>query len=179
MVRIDVKMTGMERTLNSLGYWDRTAEKAVERAVHKSGQYLRKQWMMGIRSQAPGGKKFKPLKQSTIDAKGSSKALIDKADMIRSINVQKVRSGRQIVFFVGIHRTVVTKDGKSMANLAEVHETGSLKVKNRPPARPHMKPSWDVYIMTAEKQFAFDVAKDLGLEGSLRARVMGVTGGIG
>ena len=170
-VKIDIAMTGMQSTLTALGQWSAKTEKAVERAVYKSAQYLRKQWMSGIRSQAPGGRKFKALKQSTIDRKGSSKALIDKGDMVRSINVQKIMTGRQILFFVGIHRNVIARDGSSMANLAEVHETGSLKVKDRPPARPHMMPSWRVYTMTAEKQFAEDVANALGLLGSLRVQI--------
>jgi len=177
-VKIDVRISGMRRTLSAIGMWNKNSQRAVERSVNKSAQYLRRQWVMGIRSQAPGGKKFKALAQSTIDAKGSSKALIDNADMIRSINVEKVRSGRQVVFFVGINRNVVTKDGQSMANLAEIHETGSLKVKDRPPARPHMEPSFKVWKMHAEQQFAEDVASALGLEGSFRTRVTGRTGGI-
>jgi len=179
MIRITAKTTGLGRIAVALNRWGSMTEKAVDQAVLRSGQYLRKQWIMGIRSQAPGGRKFKPLAQSTIDAKGSSKALIDQGDMIRSINVQKVQvGGKGIVVFVGIHRTVVSRDGKSMANLAEIHETGSLKVKNRPPARPHMAPSWRVWKQHASKQFAADVARKLGLQSGISTAIIGGVGGL-
>jgi hypothetical protein len=170
-LKIDITMTGMGRTLAACGQWSRQAEGAVQRAVNRSANYLRKQWIMGIRSQAPGGQRFKPLSPVTIALKKSSKALIDHGDMIRSINVQRIMAGRQIVFFVGINRNAVTRDGSNMANLAEIHETGSLKVKDRPPARPHMLPSWRVYVLTAQQQFANDVAQSLGLMGSMRIQI--------
>lgn len=178
MVRVDVNFTGMRKTLSALGQWNKKAERAVERSVHRSAQYLRRQIVQGIRSQAPGGKRFKPLKPETVARKKSSKALINHGDLIRSVNVTRVASGRQIVFFVGVHRNAVGKDGQSLANIAEIHEDGSKKVKDRPPARPFLQPSWDVWVRTAEQQFARDVAGELGLEGSLGERVVATaTGG--
>lgn len=172
MIKINAKLFGFTPLHTALRNWERNTAKAVERGVAKSAQLLRRRWVTGIRNQAPGGKKFKPLAPSTEKAKGSSKALIDSADMIRSINVQKIKSGKQFVFFVGIHRTVIGKDGENRANIAEIHETGSIKVKDRPPKREHMAPSWDEWKRTAENDISLEVARVLGLKLNVRTHVV-------
>jgi len=176
VVKVDIKMVGMQQTLARIGYWSKSSERAVQRAVARRAQMLRREIQRGIRSQAPGGQQFEPLKQSTIDAKGSSKALIDKGDLVRSVNVTKVGSGNQIVYFVGVHRSAVSKDGQFLANIAEIHEEGSKKVKDRPPARPFLRPSYNVWAQTAQSEFAKDVAKSLDLQGSHKEAVIAVGG---
>jgi len=50
-------------------------EKALNRAATKCALLLVREIKKGIKAQAPGGKKFAPLTEATIDKKGSSKAL--------------------------------------------------------------------------------------------------------
>jgi len=75
----------------------------------------------GIRSQAPGGQPFAKLADSTIERKGSSKALIDTGFLINSITHRILRDRA----FVGLLRTTVSRDGESMANIGAVMEYGA------------------------------------------------------
>jgi len=179
-VRISVTQHGIDRMFQSVERWARKSEGAVARTTGKLAQELRKDIVTGIKSQAPGGMQFVPLKAATIAAKGSSKALIDNGDMLRSVNVTKLNP---LAYFVGIHRAVKTRDGKSMVNLAEVHEYGSKKA-NIPP-RPFLVPSYNAWAYEVQKRFAEMVARDIGvpmigsLQGNVGSRMGGVTFGDG
>jgi hypothetical protein len=96
----------------------------MQRALKKEAQILRKVIVKGIRNQAPGGKKFKPLADTTKMMKGSSKALIDKSDLINSVNVSDVEGS---AIFVGVHRKELGKDGQELWNIAEIQEFGTPK----------------------------------------------------
>ena len=66
---------------------------ALRQANIRNALLLVREIKRGIRSQAPGGQQFVKLAQSTIDAKGSSKALIDTGFLMASIS--KCTSGVQ------------------------------------------------------------------------------------
>ena len=75
---------GVRRT----GDWDKARAKlttgmgprlatALRQATIRNALFLVREIQRGIRSQAPGGQAFVKLAESTIERKGSSKALID------------------------------------------------------------------------------------------------------
>jgi len=176
-VRITITERGLDRIFGSVQRWARRSEGAVGRSLGKLAHELRRDIVSGVRNQNPGGLQFKPLAASTRRRKGSSKALIDKGDLVRSVNVTKLG---KLDYFVGVHRKVKTKDGKSMANLAEIHEFGSKKVKDRPPARPFLRPSYYAWRYEAQTRFAKMIAKELGLPltGSMAVGIGSRLGGI-
>ncbi len=175
-IRMTITERGLQHIGNTIRRYMRRAKGAVGKATGQLAHQLRKEIVTGIRNQAPGGVKFKPLAESTKDRKGSSKALIDHGDMLRSVNVTKLG---EHAYFVGINRSVVTKDGKSMANLAEIHEYGSKKVKDRPPARPFLHPSYNAWRYDAEAEWARLVAREIGVGTMIARKFGGVTFGGG
>jgi hypothetical protein len=117
-------------------------EAAVRVALLREAQYLRGKMVTGIASGAPGGKPFAPLSPITLAIRkargfGGSKPLIVTGTLRRSPSVVQV-GGRGIggAVFVGIHRSARGKNGKSLVNIAEIHEFGrSWKQKLSPKAR--------------------------------------------
>lgn len=176
-VRVSITEYGLSRITGRVKRWARRAEGAVGRTTGKLAHELRKDIVTGIKKQAPGGMQFKPLADSTVKAKGSSKALINHGDLLRSVNVMKVGD---LSYFVGVHRSAVARNGKPMWNIAEIHEFGSKKVKNRPPARPFLIPSFNAWAYEAQKRFAEWVAKDIGVPmiGAMRGNVGSKMGGV-
>jgi phage gpG-like protein len=135
---------------------------ASNRALMQEAQYLRKQIVQGIRDQAPGGKAFKPLKQSTIERRRragftGTKALIRTGDLRNSIAVK--RAGTNGVF-VGILRTATSRGGDILVNLAKIHEYGAPRANI--PARPFFGPVFDAEKDKIQERFAKNMAKNLG-----------------
>lgn len=175
-MRLTITERGVGAIQRSLRGLEIRTGRAVSNATGKLAHDLRKEIVTGIRSQAPGGIHFKPLAPSTIARKkNGSKALIDQGDLIRSINVTKLGD---LAFFVGVHRSVQGKAGKPMWNLAEIHEFGSKKKPNRPPARPFLIPSYKAWRYDAEKQWAILLGRELGIPnlGGARASIGNITG---
>jgi len=119
---------------------------AIRKATIKNALLLVREIQRGIRSQAPGGKQFAPLAESTIRRKGSSKALIDTGFLVNSITQKIVSDGT----FVGLLRTSVAKDGESVANIGAIMEYGATI--NHPsgaviviPPRPFLHPTMRKY----------------------------------
>ena len=139
MMSINVNIKGLQVARNMLGRYQARLPRAMERAIKKEGQNLSGMIKTGMRRQAPGGKKFKPLAESTKMMKESSKALIDHGDLLRSVNVSMFKMGAEAgqAAFIGVHRTVKNKDGESMANIAEIHEFGTKPFKI--PVTPKMR----------------------------------------
>ncbi len=114
------------------GDWDKARAKlagnpgarlalALRQATVKNAILLVREIKRGIRSQAPGGKPFVKLAESTIRRKGSSKALIDTGFLINAIT-QKIMADRA---FVSLLRGTVNKDGDDMVNIGAVMEYGA------------------------------------------------------
>ncbi len=160
MMSFKITMEGEQAIAERYGFVAKTMNAHIKRATAQEAHLLRRMIVVGIRKQAPGGVKFKPLEPSTIKAKGSSKALIDKGDLIRSVNVQKFADGA--VYFVGVHKMAAYKDGVSMANIAEVHEFGTKD--GRIPARPYLRPSFAEWRKGVEQRMLMRVVESLGLE---------------
>lgn len=120
---VKVELNGFKETVSGLQRLRANMPKAVRHGIKKEAMRLKMTIKNGIRRGAPGGKPFKPLAESTIRMKGSTKPLINHGDLLRSIRVHTLSDGMSA--FVGVHRTEVTKDGGSMVNIAEIHEFGT------------------------------------------------------
>ena len=103
--------------------------RAANKAMLQEAQFFRKKIVQGIRQQAPGGKKFKPLADTTLKTRKfqgfrGTKALVRKGDLRNSITVVE----RGSLIFVGILKSATNKDGKSLVNIGAVHEFGSKPI---------------------------------------------------
>ncbi len=139
------------------GDWDKARAKlagnpgarlalALRQATVKNAILLVREIKRGIRSQAPGGKPFVKLAESTIRRKGSSKALIDTGFLINAIT-QKIMADRA---FVGLLRGTANKDGDDMVNIGAVMEYGAtIQHPNGAviviPPRPFLHPVMEKY----------------------------------
>lgn len=106
--------------------------KCLDRALKQEGHFLRKQVVQGIRTQAPGGKKFRKLSRNTRRTRRfkkfrGSKALIRTGDLLGSIVVKT--SPLQV--FVGVLRTAKTRNGGELVNVARIQEEGSRPITIR------------------------------------------------
>lgn len=111
-----------QKTLSNLS---RNLLKAGEQALLQEGLDLENEIKNGIQSQAPGGQPFKPLKKTTLAVRkfkrrGGTKILQVSNAMKRSVVTKKI--GYKV--FVGILRGAKSKDGRSIANIGDVHEHG-------------------------------------------------------
>jgi len=94
---------------------------ALRQATIRSALLLVREIQRGIRSQAPGGKPFVQLAESTIARKGSGKALIDTGFLLSSVT-QKILADKA---FVGLLRGTVHKNGEDLVNIGAVMEYGA------------------------------------------------------
>jgi hypothetical protein len=104
-------------------------KRALEVAVMQEAQMLRGFIVKGIASQAPGGQAFQPISPLTralrkVLGGAGSKALIATGALRGSITVTRVASAEPKAF-VGVLRNAKSKGGKSLANIAEIHEFGA------------------------------------------------------
>ena len=137
---------GLVRRLTTTGGRMRLAVADMPR---REGVRLASKIRDGITSQAPGGKRFHKLADATIRRKGSSKALIDTADMRNSVTSQEIERGR---VFVGLLRTRIhrkemgEKSTMDVANLGYIHEVEGVRAgkggKHRI-RRPFIMPVWE------------------------------------
>jgi hypothetical protein len=100
--------------------------RAFRGAVLQEAHQLRKQIVEGLNTQAPGGQPLKPLDDLTRAARRlrrftGTKALIRRGDLRNGIAV--IETGRAI--FVGIPRSAVSQDGRSLLDIATIQENGT------------------------------------------------------
>lgn len=98
---------------------------AIRKSLLQEAHFYRKKIVTGIRKQAPGGKAFKPLAPNTIRTRRAegfrgTKALTRSGGLRNAITVVRVGDGA----FVGVLRSARSKDGKSLVNIADIHEHG-------------------------------------------------------
>jgi len=128
MIKLSINLSPQGfMTMAQMNKWQAELPKHINRQLGIQAHRLRTMIVKGIRSQAPGGLKFKPLAASTRKMKKSSKALINHGDLLRSIGVDDVGGNS---FFVGVNRNAKSQSpggGKpaELYNLAEIHETGT------------------------------------------------------
>lgn len=125
---------------------DRKISAAVRRATLRAVLLLVREIKRGIIAQAPGGQPFAPLAESTIDAKGSSKALIDTGFLLSAITQKILDDGA----FIGLLRTSIGPDGQSAANIGAIMEYGAtITMPNGNkiiiPKRPFLHPVMQQY----------------------------------
>jgi len=157
----DVRLTGdWAKASRILGPGGRGAQgrigRAIDRALLQEAQWFRREVIRGIRSQAPGGRPFVPLKPATIARKGSSKALIDTGALIRSIQVRRVSGG----VFVGVLRTARSASGTGLADIAQIHEFGAPGAGI--PPRPFLQPVEDRHGPGSPRRMLARIAGILG-----------------
>jgi len=121
-------------------------ERALREASTKNALLLVREIKKGIRDQAPGGQQFAELAPSTIEKKGSSKALIDTGFLLSSIT-QQIMSDKA---FVGLLRGTRNKDGEETVNIGAIMEFGAtIKHPNGAtiiiPPRPFLHPVMEKY----------------------------------
>lgn len=127
---------------------------ALSRAAMKSAALLVREIKKGIRDQAPGGQAFVPLAQSTIDAKESSKALIDTGFLVNAIT-QQIMGDRA---FVGLFRGTRNAGGDEIVNIGAIMEYGAtIRQPNGVtiviPARPFISPVMEKHRETIKNIF--------------------------
>jgi hypothetical protein len=159
MIGLKIAMEGHKATSDRVKRIAKTMKRNIDKSTAQEAHLLRRMIVMGIRRQAPGGKKFLPLQPETIKAKGSSKALIDKGDLIRSINVQPFAGGA--AYFVGVHKMAGSKNGVPLANIAEVHEFGTRD--GRIPERPYLRPAFAMWKKGIQSRMMTRLVDFMGL----------------
>lgn len=121
-----VKLFGdWEKATQIVGTMQQKFKLAGDRALMREAHFFRKMIVEGMREQAPGGERFKPLSPLTLlirRAQGfkGTKALIRRADLRNSITITRMDSA----VFVGILRSAKNKNGQSLVNVATIHEYG-------------------------------------------------------
>ena len=133
-------------------------EKALNSAATKCALLLVREIKKGIKSQAPGGKKFTPLAEATIEKKGSSKALIDTGFLLSAIT-QIIKGD---VAFVGLLRGTRNKDGEEIVNIGAIMEFGAtIQMPSGAtiviPARPFLHPVMEKYLPEIKAIFAEEI----------------------
>jgi hypothetical protein len=155
-LRVSVRFVDPHHIGDQLRRLSAGMEQAAGQAMDVEALRLTKAVRTGIIRQAPAGQKFKPLAASTIAMKKSSKALIDKGDLLASIAMTRVTLARSVVGrFVGVHRTALGKDGRKLANIAEIHEFGTKPYTI--PVTPKLRAWWAA--MAAKGIFAGRLSK--------------------
>ncbi len=133
MIAVNIKITGMNAVRGALNKVSVQAPVIIHRIVGREALEFAAKVQKGIRNQAPGGQPLLPLADSTKKMKKSSKALIDKGDLVRSVKAQDVSGDLKekgaTGWFVGVHRKTYSDKGKEMVNIAEVHEFGTKPFK--------------------------------------------------
>lgn len=102
-------------------------ERAVGQIVHIEALYFVRMAKIGIRTQAPGGRRFKPISENTKRTRRflgfrGTKALIVAGDLRNSIRSHRISSHSA---FVGVLKGTRGKNGKDLTNIAAVHEFGA------------------------------------------------------
>jgi len=129
-VAVRVSQTGeWQKALSAVNATSANLKKGIAKSLLQDGHYMRKRIVTGMRKQAPGGKKYKPLASTTIAVRRfrrfrGSKALIRGGDMRNSVQVKRI--GEAV--FVGILRSKRSRDGRSLANIARLNEFGSKPI---------------------------------------------------
>lgn len=127
---------GFSLDIRKVGQWEEArarvgprsilrVRRAAKLAMRRQAQFARRMIVQGIRKQAPGGKKFKPLSPTTLAMRKlrgfrGKKALIVRADLRNAITVKESSTGA----FVGILKGSRSSDGSRLVNVGLVHEEG-------------------------------------------------------
>ena len=108
--------------------------RAAKLAMRRQAQFARRMIVEGIRKQAPGGQKFKPLSATTIAIRKirgfrGTKALIVRGDLRNSITVKETATGA----FIGILKSARSRDGSRLVNVGLALEEGRTFIMRATP----------------------------------------------
>jgi len=133
-----LKLTGQwQEAIKTTATMARNAKVASDRAVRDEALLLVRMIHEVFVKQGAAGKKWAPIsfmtrelrKNASKAGKGSNfkgtKALIRSGSLRRSVTWERIERGK---YFVGVHRKAKGSDGKSMVNVAAVHETGTTLI---------------------------------------------------
>jgi len=100
---------------------------AMQAALVEEGEFYRRKIVEGIRQQAPGGLRFKPLSPVTLALRkllgfGGTKALIRTGELRNNV----VTVAKQDEVFVGVLYASRGADGRSLADIGRLHEYGGV-----------------------------------------------------
>lgn len=120
--------------------------KAKRVALLQEAESFRTQVVMGIKSQAPGGRSFQPLSPTTIALRKffgfkGTKALVRRADLVNSITVHEMHDAEDSIF-VGVKRNAKNAKCEALVDIAKMNEYGSkpivIKITPKMAALLHM-----------------------------------------
>jgi len=136
--------------------------KAIRQATIQNALLLVREIKRGIVSQAPGDVPFAPLAESTIERKGSSKAIIDTGFLVNAIT-QRILADSA---FVGLLRGTVNPKGEDMVNIGAIMEYGAtIDMPNGTtiviPPRPFLHPTMRKYYPLVRRNYTDSIRKAL------------------
>ncbi len=122
-----IKVGAWRQTRRILAAGPVRARAAFDVVVLQEALFFERKAKEGIRSQAPGGRRFKPLSPNTLKIRRflgfrGTKALLVRGDLRNSIKAVPVARG---VAFVGVLRGARGSGGQDLVNVAAVHEFGA------------------------------------------------------
>lgn len=104
---------------------------SIDQALAREAHLFRNEIIVGMTNQAPGGKAYEELSDTTKAMRYAKygqrkpKALINRGDFRRAVVVSKMPGG----YFVGVMKGKRGKDGQDLVNIAAIHEFGSKTIK--------------------------------------------------
>ena len=121
-----IKVGAWRQTRRILAAGPARTAAAIDKVMLQEALFFEKKVKTGFRTQAPGGKPFKPLAANTLKVRRfrgfrGTKALIVKGDLRNSVKAIPISRG---VAFVGVRRGARRRDGKDLVNIAKIHEFG-------------------------------------------------------
>ncbi len=139
---------------------------AIEGILSNIGLFLAGRVIRGILTGRPGGQRLRPNRPATIAKKGSSKPLIDTANLVGKILVIPRKRGRVPAVFVGAPGRLPSGDrrsGKNIGRIANYAEFGTTTLL----PRQFLKPVLDKNIGTIRAIFIGDLGRKMGVIGPL------------
>jgi hypothetical protein len=127
---INVSFTGSwQSTSSTMLNLHLRLRRAQQKALIAEAKFWHKEIVEGIRSQAPGGKRFLPLSPFTLFVRRMfnnqrTTALIEYGDLLRAIKVNKISDD---VVMVGIMRGAQNREGSDLIKVGLVQEYGATR----------------------------------------------------
>lgn len=122
--KLSLSMPNFEASRKKFNSYVASFEGRQKLAVKKAALIVEREIKSGLKSGAPGGRRFKPLSLITLILRGqSAKPLLDKGDLLGSISTTTSAKGDEA--FVGVHRTARSSTGAPLVNIARIHEFGT------------------------------------------------------
>jgi phage gpG-like protein len=141
---------------------------ATTQALRNEAQLLRRTIVEGIRRQAPGKKRFRPLSPVTLKKRrkagfSGDKALIVTGDLRNSIEVKKAGDDDGVESqFVGIPHNLQARDGMQLSFRGAIHEFGVNKGRVRIPSRSFLQTSFEFWQKGFPRRMEARIARFVG-----------------